>query len=71
MMARIDSALIPAVVCPQENCAWCWYVKHPTEAFPEQESSSICPEHGDWQLARVAAARRLRQEADPGQGVKS
>lgn len=63
MVTRINSASILPVVRPLETCAWCWYLLHPDSPFPEQESSTICAEHADWQMARVQAVRALRLAA--------
>ena len=58
-------ARIPPVVVPVEACCYCWYVLHPTRAYPAEWSSTICTEHNIWiraQHAAIRAARRASQE---------
>jgi hypothetical protein len=57
MLTHMDVTLIPPVAQPWPVCAWCWYLLHPNQPFPETVSSSCCDAHGEWQQARVAVAR--------------
>lgn len=51
---------IPVVFITQESiqveCAWCWSEQH-TEHFPEQATSTICPEHTDVVLSQRRKGR--------------
>lgn len=58
MLTRIASDLIPPARLPLVDCCYCWYVAHPDEPFPSAWSSTICAYHQDWQIERLAAARR-------------
>lgn len=52
------SETIPSAEFSMQDCAWCWQAEHPTIPFPEHWSSTICAEHEDWLLARLATRRK-------------
>lgn len=58
MLTRVPSEVIPPSRLPLVECCYCWYVLHPGEDFPSAWSSTICDDHADWQLTRLAARRR-------------
>ncbi len=53
---------ISQVAQPQEDCAWCWQILHPSQPYPEAWSSTCCTSHSTW-LINLSAERRARRAA--------
>jgi hypothetical protein len=59
-LAPMKPESIPAVALPLERCVYCWYKLHPTLTYPASWSSTCCPTHSLWVLARYAHGRAAR-----------
>lgn len=57
---NVTAQELPVVLITQESiqveCAWCWQETH-QEAFPEQATSTICPEHTNLVLSQRRKGR--------------
>lgn len=62
----ISPVPILPIVAPDPQCAWCWPLLHPGQAYPEQWSSTICETHSARMLAqhtRLRTSRTVAKEA--------
>lgn len=51
-----------------EMCAWCWGKRHPDRLFPEEWSSTICPDCQAEEVAKLALIKAARAATQAQKG---
>jgi hypothetical protein len=68
-LAPITAETIPAVTLPLERCVYCWYTLHPTLSYPVSWSSTCCPAHHVWVLAKHTPCRATRSSEKASRNI--
>lgn len=56
LLREHDEAIVAAERL--EHCAWCWNKRHPGKRYPEEWSSTICPDCESVMYAQLAHRKK-------------